>query len=140
MHPSRHVFLINDSCRAIEVQYDPEYATGSQTYKTLNPDIKKDDIVVVPTNTRAGFTCVKVVGVDVNINIQSESLIEWIVDKVDIESHEKLVADEKDASDTIQKAKLKSEREKLREELLADTMDDVKTLSITNLSGSDKKD
>lgn len=141
MHPSRHVFLINDNCRAITVQYDPDAVPGmrqsDKTLKTLDASIKKDDIVVIETGTRAGYTCVKVIDVDVDIDIESDMEIHWAVDKVDTARFNQLRADEAEASSTIQAVTLKAKREELRSRMQVDKMDGVKTLNLTDMSKKD---
>lgn len=119
MNYSKTVFLINDAARAVVCSYD-DRSCNDKTFKTLDPDIQEDDYVVVPTSTRHGFTCVKVVETDVNLDLDSSEQIDWIVGKVDIDAHEKRVYDEKKAINTVKSAEQRRKREELRESLKLD--------------------
>ncbi len=129
MNYSKAVFLINDAARAITCSYETGHPDG--TFKTLDPDIQKDDLVVVPTTTRHGFTVVKVVNVDVNINLDSTEEIPWIVDRVDIESHNVRVEKETAAIEKVKSAEHRRKRAELLESLQLDqeAMEDLKLVA-----------
>lgn len=82
MNFSTAVFLINDKARAIKAVYEPHDGVKQTTFKTLDPDIKKDDLVVVATGTRHGFTVVKVVETDLSIDFKDKTEMCWIVSKL----------------------------------------------------------
>lgn len=63
MNLTTAVFLVEEKARAVRVEYDPDVTRNnnpSKLFKTVNPDLKKDDLVVVPTHTRHGFTVAKI--------------------------------------------------------------------------------
>lgn len=128
---STAIFLINQHARAIKTEYE---ADGPTTiHKTLDPDVKVDDLVIVQTGTRHGFTVVKVCEVDVDIDLESKTPMKWIVSKLDIEEFKKLDTQEADAIDKIKSARLREKRNKLRDALLNDT-EELKGLAISDMS------
>jgi len=142
---STAVFLINDAVRAVMCTYEDDTPVPPGTrvknatmFKTLDPDIEVDDLVVVPTTTRHKFTVVKVVEVDVDVDFNNPTKIDWIVQRVDTSDHEKLLASEKTALRAIRSAEQRREREKLKEALMADLGDkyDNKAIEILASAGS----
>lgn len=141
------IFLINEDVRAIAVtyekidlsqdttkmKYNPEYLSqgrlpkGAVVFKTMDPAIKVDDFVIVPTDTRHGMTVCKVVAVDIEIDFSSEQECHWIVGTVDTREFERLRQQEDAMIATVKAAKVNDERNRLRDSLLA------------NLGGSDIK-
>lgn len=130
MNFSTAVFLINDKARAIRAVYEPHDGVKQTTFKTLDPDIKKDDLVVVPTGTRHGFTVVKVVEIDLSIDFEDKTPMEWIVGKVDLAPHESRLKDEAAAIEQIKAAEFKHRREALANAL--NLGGDLKTLPLAD--------
>lgn len=133
MNYSTAIFLISDSVRAVEATYeaDTEKATAPRTvFKTLNPDIKVGDYVVVPTNTRHNMTVCKIVAVDIEIDLETTEEIAWIIGTVDRADFEDLKRQEDEAIAKIKSAEKRRKREQLRRDLLADAEDDLKALPI----------
>lgn len=127
MNLSTAIFLINDSARAIRVNYDT--VSGQETIvKTLDPDIKVDDYVVVETSTRHGMTVVKVTEVDLDIDLDSNVQIKWVVTKIDPEKHRQLLAQEALALSAIQSAEKRRRKDELRKSLFADHVETLKAL------------
>lgn len=123
--------------RAVACIYQPEDTDKRNRriiYKTLDPNIKVDDYVVVPTNTRHGMTVVKVVEVDFDIDLDTEKNIDWIIGAVDTESYELIASQEKEAIATIQAAEKQRKRQQLRESVLALQADKIKALPIADYS------
>lgn len=118
MHNSALVFLLNESVRAVLCQY--EKGEGSYIFKTFDQSIQVDDLVVVETGTRHGFTVVKVTAVDVQPDFNANIDLKWIVQKVDTAPHLATVAQEKEAITAATQAKLRREREQLRKDMFAD--------------------
>ena len=125
MHPSRNAFLTDDLCRAIRVNYDPDRNAGrrEEEFKTVDPDIQVGDVVVIPTDTRHKATCVKVVAVDIDIDIESNEPIKWIIDRVDMEGYQERVAIEENNNKVL----IAARRKALRERVLGE-MNDLKGL------------
>ena len=90
MNYSLAVFLINKTVRAVGVSYEPDPTrtdtakAGSITiYKTIDQSLAVKDLVIVPTNTRWGFTVGRVEELDVDVNFDSQTQMDWIVDTAD---------------------------------------------------------
>lgn len=113
------IFLISDAARAVKCIY--EEGDKPKTFKTLNPDIKVDDLVVVPTESRIFHTVVKVVEVDVDVDFDDSVPMQWIIGKVDMDAHETVVKQEEEAISLVKSAEKKRKREQLRADLIADT-------------------
>ncbi len=114
------VFLINPKVRAIRACYElEENAKPSNyvTFKTLDADIKKDDFIVVPTETRHGMTVVKVVE-EVVFDPDWSQPIRWIIGKVDRAGYENLVAMENNAIRQIKEAEATHRRQELAKKML----------------------
>lgn len=98
MNLSLSSFLVTSTCRAVRVEYDPDLAKNNNynlLFKTLDPSIQKDDLVVVPTTTRHGFTVVKVLETDMTINYDTQTEYKFVVGKVDSTAYESLLAEDK---------------------------------------------
>lgn len=133
------IFLVNDEVRAVAVtyekidlsqdttkmKYNPEYLSagrlpkGAVIFKTMDPDLKVDDFVIVPTDTRHGMTVCKVVAVDVEIDYTSMEECHWIVGTVDTREFERLRQQEDKMIQAVKAAKVNESRNKLRDSLLA---------------------
>lgn len=133
MNYTTAIFLISDQARGVLVTYEKD-DVGKKAdrtfFKTLNPKIKVDDYVVVPTNTRHHMTVCKVVEVDVEPDFNTSKDVEWIIGVVDPANFEDLKAQEADAIAKIKSAEKRRMREELREKLLADVGSDIKALPI----------
>lgn len=133
-NPSTAVFLINDNVRAIMATYEDGDNAPRTMFKTLDPTIDEDDIVIVPSTTRHKFTTCKVVEVDVDVDFSSPVQVQWIVGKVDLRDHQEILRMEKEALRTIRSAEIRREKEKLKEALLADLNGSTKDMSIAMLA------
>lgn len=121
MNYSIAIFFFNPKCRAVVGIYEPEPIEGTKKnpnnrtiFKTLDPNIKIDDVVVVPCGTRHGFTTFKIVEVDIRIDIDYTPEVKWIVEKVDMEKYDKIKAIEQEGVDKIKQHEANKKREELR--------------------------
>lgn len=131
MNYTRAIFLISDDVRAVDVTYEPDDNAPRTTYKTFDRNIRVDDYVVVPTNTRHKMTVCKVVAVDVDPDLESAAEMNWIIGVVDRADFEDITRQENEAVDKIKAAEKRRKREELRKSLLADMADDeIKALPI----------
>lgn len=117
MNLSLASFLVEPNCRAVRVEYDPDHTYKNdhlrcRTYKTLDGSIKVDDLVVVPTETRHGFTVVKVKDIGFRVNYDSSDEYKWIVGKVDAAAYKSLLTADKAV---VEKVGLIEENKKKRE-------------------------
>ena len=134
---STAVFLINDKTRAILATYEEADSSPRTMFKTFDQNIDVDDLIIVPTTTRHKMTVCKVVEVDVDVDFNSSTTVEWVIGTVNTDEYQEVVRREKDALKTIRSAEVRREREKLKEALLADLNGDADR-SIALLAGSAK--
>lgn len=124
MNTSTAVMLINEEIRAITTSYDvePENKTGfvpkRVMFKTLDKTINVGDLVVVPTSTRHGFTVVKVMEVDVDVDFESPTKIEWIVQKVDTAPYSTILQEENKWVETLKASEKRRKREEIKKNML----------------------
>lgn len=127
MNPSLSSFLVEAACRAIRVEYDPDWKNNNTTicrlYKTLDPNVKVDDLVVVPTGTRHGFTVVKVVEVDFTINYTGNDEYRWIVGPVDKAAYDALLEADKAVMGKVGKIQENKMKRELMEAMGLTTVD-----------------
>lgn len=117
MNLSTAIMLVNESVRSVKVSYDTDYKNNNPNYffKTLDPDLRVDDYVVVPTDTRHGMTVCKVTEIDFIVDFNAPNQYRWIVGKVD-----KAGADDIIKQEEVVLAKIaKAEENKMRAELRA---------------------
>lgn len=131
MHRSRIVFLINDDVRAIAATYEENQKPT--IFKTLDPDIEVDDLVVVETNTRHQMTVVKVTEIDVDVDIDSGQEINWVVHRVDQNVHDDIISKEQEAIRVVNNAEKRRKKEELRASVFAAAEDDLKMLGLTKI-------
>lgn len=116
MNLSTAIMLVNKGVRAVRVEYDPDTFKNNNPnvkFKTLDPDLKVDDYVIVPTATRHGFTVGKVKELGFRVDFSSAEQFGWIVGKVDKVGYDNVIAQEKIVVDRIGQA----EENRMREEL-----------------------
>jgi len=130
MNYSTAIFLISDQARAVLVTYDSEDTSPKTMFKTLDPDIKVDDFVTVPTDTRHNMTVCKVVEVDVEPDLESSTDMKWIIGVVNKADFDQIKSHEGDAIAKIRSAEKTRKRRELRDSLLADVGDSLKALPI----------
>lgn len=116
MNESTAVFLIRDDVRAIEATYEPE--ESPKLFKTFDPNIKVDDFVIVPTDTRHKMTVCQVTDVDLDIDVETTQTVKWIIGTISPEDFEKLKEAEAEAISLIKHAQKRKRRAELRDALL----------------------
>lgn len=126
MHnPSIAILLVNKQVRAVRCAYEldkdgKEIPGKSEVFKTLDPALKVDDFVVIPTSTRVNMTVVKVVAVDVEVALESTCKMDWIVaGPISKAQYEATLAKEQQIIDTIVAAEKRHARDELAKKLLA---------------------
>jgi hypothetical protein len=131
MNSSATVFLINKNVMAFTALY--EEGGKVETFKTFDKTIKKGDIVVVESGTRLRFTTVKVLAVNVGVDIDDPNLkVRWMAGgPIDSESHEKIVSQEADAVERVKVAEFNKRRRDLMENMVgAEDIDAIKKLPL----------
>lgn len=134
MNYSRAIFLINDDVRGIRCQYDPTEPRNTTVFKSMDPDIKVDDYVVVQTSIRHEMTVVKVTEVDVDVDLDYSNDLSWVIQTVDTESFAELQAKEQTAIDAMKSAEKRRRRAELRESLFKDQAEELKGLELSQPS------
>jgi hypothetical protein len=140
MNYSTAVMLVNENIRAIYVSYEVNSeGKGLKPYtmfKTLDHSIKVGESVVVPTSTRHKHTVVRVEEVDVDVDFEDNTPVQWITDKVDTSKNEQILAEELKWIDALKLSEKKSKKDEIRKKLLATYEGDVdiSRLAITQVS------
>ena len=135
MNYTTAVFLINKNVRAVLCNYEPDAPDKKTMFKTLDAQIREGDFVIVPTKTRHGMTVSKVVEVDVDVDFDSQTLVCWVVGKIDQTQFDATRAQEEDAIAVIKSAEKTKKRNELAAALLVDSKDALKALPITVMNG-----
>lgn len=133
MNPSTVIFLINDTVKAVAVEYEPK---GNTTLlKTMDPSIKVGDFVVCQSSTRHEMTTAKVVEVDVDIDLESTVTVPWLISVIDVDGFNSLLAKEAEAVATIKAAQDRKKKAELRAALSADKDEQVLALDLNTVDG-----
>lgn len=112
MNRSTTVFLIDNTVKALRARY--EEGGKEEIFKTFDATIKKDDILVVESGTRHGFTTVKVTEIDVTVDIEdSTANVKWVVTKVDLADHKAILEQEAAAIDKVRVAEFNKKKRDL---------------------------
>lgn len=139
MNYTRAIFLISDDVRAVNVTYEAHEGAAKTMYKTFDPDVKVDDYVTIPTDSRHKMTVCKVVEVDVEPDLESPVDMNWIIGVVDRANFEDIEKQENDAIQKIRVAERKRKRRELRETMIADFDDEIKKLPIYKLENGEEE-
>lgn len=127
MNTSIAIFLLDGlplPPRCIAVAYQVDEVRGKpqpsniKTFKTFDPTIQKDDLVVIPTDTRLGFTVGLVTEVDLQVDFNSHEVMRWIVGPVPLGEYKSIIEQEVGIIEKVNAAN----REALRRKLAADMM------------------
>lgn len=136
MNYSTAVFLINKNLRAVTATYEAEENAKRTLFKTLDQTLTVGDFVVVQTDTRHKMTVCRITEVDVDVDFDSQTRVDWIVGKVDAKAHVETLAQEQAAIQAIKSAELRTKRETLRDSMLANHVEGLKTLAIADMGAA----
>jgi len=118
---SKAIFLVNDDVRAVACVYEPEeYGNKAKryTFKTMDQTLAVDDLVVVPTGSREqrlGYTVVQIKEVDIQVDVEDDIELKWIVSRVDKENYDAVLGAESTLITMAQSAQQMKKRKELRE-------------------------
>jgi len=137
---STKIFLFNDDVKAIRIKWEREderevpYATGpdGELCKTFIEGIEVDDLVVIETDSRHGFTTAKVCEIDVEPDPTSGEHARWVIAKVELDEYKDFVKKEKAMIKGLQRAENKASRERLREQMVGQHGEEIAKLADFN--------
>lgn len=134
MNPKTAIFIVNPDVRAMRVLYENDQSP--KIVKTLNKDIKVDDLVIIQTGTRFGFTAVKVVETDIVINMNGTADMAWVHQIVDKKIYDNLAEQEAKIIGVVASADMRRQRQEMAKDLVADGLkpEDFAGLSIVTAS------
>lgn len=122
MHDSNRIFLASDTVRAVkgifETDTNNQPTAKREYFKTFNTTLKVGDLVNVETSTRHGVSVIKIVEIDVDIDIESNEPTRWILGRVETAEYEKFKTMEGDMVSEMKKAELKAKRDDMREKVM----------------------
>lgn len=130
MNNSTAIFLINSACRVVKATYQD--GDAPKCFKTLDQGLKKDDLILVQTDTRHKLTVCKIVEVDVDFDPDTNDVITWVFGKVDMDPINRLIAAEEAAVKRIKTKQLERKRAELAKDMAADD-DEIKKLPLANI-------
>ncbi len=123
MNDDTALFILSEHAIAVRASYEPARPGISDTlelFKTLDDTIAVDDLCVVPSSTRHGFTTVKVAEVGFDIDLDTTEPVKWIVCRVNLATYRENAGKEADAISKINAWQRRRELAKVRAEMLAD--------------------
>lgn len=132
MHNSMKIFLVNDDIRAIKAVYEADDNAKQEVFKTFDESIDVGDYLIVESETRHMMTVVKVVEVDVEVDIESPLKIKWVVEAIDTKNYNTLQREERKMISMIDSAQKNKKREELKAALFAD-QENLKALPIAHM-------
>lgn len=116
MNLTAAIMLVNQGIRPVKVEYDPDVFKNNnpnKLFKTLDASLAKDDLVIVPTHTRHGFTIAKIVEIDFAVDFSDPSPWGWIGGKFDKATYDEVLKVE----DGVKHRVAKAQENKMRKEL-----------------------
>ena len=120
MNKTTLIFLINNTVRALACSYEAHENAPVVIFKTLDPNLKPGDLVLVPTNTRHNMTVNKVIKEIHDFDPDTTMDVKWIIGPVDRTNYDRILGMENEAIAAVTGAEKRRKREELRKTLLAD--------------------
>ena len=122
MNDSMQIFIVTDDAKAVLLEYNPDDKRDQPTIaKTFRTDLMVGDTVIVETNTRHRMTVAKVLQTDIEPDIESETWVPWIVEKVSLDAFRALQDKEAGMIVAIKKAE-KTIARKTRQQQLQEVL------------------
>lgn len=126
MNKTTAIFLVRKDVRCVSVSYDKTVdhrgkvvPIDTKSFKTVDPNIQPKDLVLIPTDSRWGFTVGRVEAVDLHVDFDSNEQMRWIVSKIDTETFNTMVEAEAKMMDTVAEADRKHREQELASKLFA---------------------
>lgn len=127
MNKTTAIFLVRKDVRCISVSYDKttDSRTGkvvpidTKSFKTVDQTIQPKDFVLIPTDSRWGFTVGRVEAVDLHVDFDSNEQMRWVVSKIDTKTFNTMLEAEAKMMDTVADADRKHREMELKSKLFA---------------------
>lgn len=120
MHNSRKVFLLDEDKAPVCIKAIYDEGERGKEFKTFDRSIQVGDRIVVGTDTRLLQTVCEVTEIDIEPDLDSNSVIEWVIHKIDLTQYENTLAVEEKLVVRIRKGEKMAKRKALREAMLGD--------------------
>ena len=140
MNKTTAIFLVRKDVRCVSVSYDKTVdhrgkvvPIDTKSFKTIDPNIQPKDLVLIPTDSRWGFTVGRVEEVDLHVDFDSNEQMRWIVSKIDTETFKAMVEAETKMMSTVAEADRKHREQELASKLFANV--DPEALAAFQISG-----
>jgi hypothetical protein len=131
MNKSLAILIANDSARLVPCRFGPK--GDVYWYKTLDPSIKVDDLVIVQTDNRYSVAVViDLPAAVIDPTVDNGIVYKWIVAKFDDTAFKLLLAQEQKILDTILNAQLRKKRREIRAEIM-DGDEELKALPLVEM-------
>jgi bacterioferritin (cytochrome b1) len=119
---STAVMLVNSNIRAMYTVYEPLKENPGQKrtmFKTLDPDLKVGDLVLVPSGTRFGFNVNEIIEADVKVDYESSNQVLWIASKIELSDYNNNIAMEAEMTDALRDSEEHRKREEIKASMFA---------------------
>lgn len=136
MDSSKIVFLVNDHVSAVRAVYEDDNSAKKYVFKCFDQSIKIGDLAVVQTGTRFGFTVVKILETNIDVDFDSPIEFKWLVQKVDLDGFNGILAQEGQAIAAVQSAELRRKKAELRRTMFADAAENIAALPLAGIGDS----
>lgn len=121
MNYSTAVMLINENIRAILCSYETDKDGNGvkpfTMYKTLDHSMKIGEFVVVPTNTRHKMTVCKVEAVDVDVDDEDPTHVDWVVGKISLVEHDTIKSEENKWIIELKESEKRAKKEEIKNKM-----------------------
>lgn len=124
MNKSTAIFLVRDDIRCISVAYDKAVdhkgkpvGKDIKSFKTADPNIKPLDLVIIPTDSRWGFTIGRVEQVDLHVDFDSSELMRWVAGTINTAEFDRVNKLEADMMGLVAEADRNHRQDELKKKM-----------------------
>lgn len=126
---STTVFLVDNTVKAFTAIYEDGHKT--EYFKTFMSDVKKDDLMVVESGTRHGYTVVKVVDPSAVVDIKDTQVqVKWAIARLDLTEHKEILKQEADAVEKVKAAEFNKMRKDLIDNMVGPDADALRNIHV----------
>jgi hypothetical protein len=132
VHPSRQLFIYDETATCIAVEYEPD---GNHVFmKTTDQSINVGDFVLIQTDTRHKLTVAKVKDVGITPDVESHTEIRWAYFKINKAAVDAILQDEAAKQAKIADAQRRAKRRQLAADLAAGDPELKEMMQVTDQS------